>query len=118
MIRPIPFAPAILVTLTVLRSAGAQTLPPPDVAVPDAPVPIPRAVPEFIPGYLGVHTDDRKDAGVGARILEVTPGSPAALAGLREKDLVTGVDGRTIHSTDDFLSALQPLAAGSIVALE
>jgi hypothetical protein len=118
MIRPIPFAAALLVTLTVLRSAGAQALPPPDEVVPDAPVPIPRAVPEFIPGYLGVHTDDRKDAGVGARIAEVAPGSPAALAGLREKDLVTGVDGRTIHSTDDFLSSIQPLAAGSIVALE
>jgi hypothetical protein len=117
MIRRTSFAAAV-VTLTALRLANAQPLPPPDEVVPAAPVPIPRAVPEFIPGYLGVRTDDRKDAGVGARLIEVTPGSPAALAGLREKDLVTGVDGRTIHSTDEFLSALQPLAAGSIVALE
>jgi len=117
MIRRTSFAAAV-VTLTVLRFASAQTLPPPDEAVPAAAAPIPRAATEFIPGYLGIRTDDRKDAGVGARIAEVTPGSPAALAGLREKDLVTGVDGRAIHSSDDFLSGLQPLAAGSIVALE
>jgi membrane-associated protease RseP (regulator of RpoE activity) len=117
MIRRTPLAAAIAaMSITALRAASAQTLPPPDEAVPDAPTP--RAATEFIPGYLGVHTDDRKDAGVGARILDVTPGSPAALAGLREKDLVTGVDGRAIHSSDDLLSALQPLAAGSIVALE
>jgi len=119
MFRRTPLAAAIAaMTITVVRVASAQTLPPPDEAVPDAPVPTPRAAAEFIPGYLGVQTDDRRDAGVGARILDVTPGSPAALAGLREKDLVTGVDGRAIHSSDDFLSSLQPLAAGSIVALE
>ena len=116
MIRCIPLAAAILVTLAV-RSAIAQLLPPPE-AVPEAPVPTPRAATEFIPGYLGARTDDRKDAGVGARIVDVAPGSPAAFAGLREKDLVTGVDGRAIHSTDDFLSAVQPLAAGSVVSLE
>lgn len=108
---------AALLTLTVLRFANAQSLPLPE-AVPAATVPTPRAATEFIPGYLGVLTDDRKDAGVGARIVDVTPGSPAALAGLREKDLVTGIDGRAIHSGDEFFSALQPLAAGSIVALE
>jgi membrane-associated protease RseP (regulator of RpoE activity) len=118
MIRHTSFAAAIVVTLTFLRSAGAQTLPPPDEAVPETPVAPPRAATEFIPGYLGARTDDRKDAGVGARIVEVAAGSPAALAGLREKDLVTGVDGRAMHSGDDLLAALQPLGAGSIVSLE
>jgi len=118
MLHRIPIAAAILLALVSPRSADSQPVLPPDAPVPAAAVAVPPAATSFVPGYLGVLTDDRKDAGVGARITDVTPGSPGDLAGLRPKDLITGVDGRTIHSSDDLLAALQPLAAGSIVALE
>jgi len=114
--RNFTMAPLVLLA-GISASAFAQPLRPPIEPAPAAVAPVPAAS-TFIPGYLGIVADDRKDAGVGARITEVTPGSPAALAGLRAKDLVTGMDGRTIHSADEFIAALQPVAAGGTVALE
>lgn len=44
---------------------------------------------------LGVLTDPKSDK-EGAAVKEVTPGSPAASAGLRSGDVITGVDGKKI----------------------
>src|SRR5919204_189164 len=45
-------------------------------------------------------------ASSGIRVLEVTPGGPAARAGVRPGDIVVGIDGATIASLTDLQRAL------------
>ncbi|MGQ0574593.1 MAG: S1C family serine protease [Pseudonocardia sp.] len=54
---------------------------------------------------LGVDTD-------GALVLEVSPGGPAAAAGVRPGDVVVGFNGREIASFEDLLSALRDVEPG------
>jgi S1-C subfamily serine protease len=52
---------------------------------------------------LGVHVDMRaSDAdSIGATLSAVTPGGPAAKAGLRSGDIVTRIDGKSLTATDN-----------------
>src|SRR5262249_27235880 len=49
--------------------------------------------------YLGIIGEDA--AGKGAKLTQVTQGSPAEKAGLKAGDLVTAFGGKPIHSYDD-----------------
>ena len=54
----------------------------------------------------------------GALVLKVYPGSPAAQAGLQEKDVVVAVNGHPVTAREDVATALYTAAAGSAVSLE
>jgi serine protease Do len=54
----------------------------------------------------------------GALVRKVYPGSPAAQAGLAEKDVVTGVGGHPIASREDLTTAIYSVPAGSPLELD
>jgi S1-C subfamily serine protease len=47
----------------------------------------------------------------------ITPGSPAAKAGLHNGDLITAIDGRAVTSTDGFIATLDSYLPGNVVTL-
>jgi len=65
------------------------------------------------PGYLGAIADDRDENGRGVRVMKVAEGGPAAQGGLRERDLVTAIDGRPIRKMDDVARHLEATTAGA-----
>ncbi len=83
----------------------------------------PRALPS-IPGLgIAVVPDGAPGpfqeafAGEGARVARVDPGGPGSSAGLREGDLVAGVNGHRIHGPAGLLAATAALPSGSPVTL-
>jgi S1-C subfamily serine protease len=79
------------------------------------------------PPFLGVQTqpltaDLQQRFGVksdkGVVITEVVPGSPAAKAGLKEQDVITGVDAQPITGPQDLRDAVQKAGAGREVTLK
>jgi serine protease Do len=58
------------------------------------------------------------DAGRGAMVFKVYPGSPAAQAGLAEGDLVTSAGGRPVAAREDVTTELYSLPAGRGLPLE
>jgi len=54
----------------------------------------------------------------GALVFKVFPDSPAAQAGLQEKDVIVGAGGHPVASREDVTTALYTAAAGSPVELE
>jgi serine protease Do len=54
----------------------------------------------------------------GAMVVKIHPGSPAAQAGLQEKDVVVGVGGHAIANREDVTTALYSVPAGSLLQLE
>jgi len=87
---------------------------------PEASLPAPRRAADGVTekGYLGVVADDRQDRGRGVRILEVRPGSPAELAGLKADDLVTAAGGIRVRQLDDLSSILEGMAPGDRLEFE
>ena len=76
--------------------------------------------------YLGVSLGDLTpeaaerfglQAGSGAVIAEVSPGEPAARAGIEAEDVVTAVDSKEIESSGDLLSVLREYEPGETVTL-
>ena len=65
---------------------------------------------------IGV-TVDSGFAGPGARVAEVTPGSPAEAAGVETGDVFVAVDGRPISDSADLIVAIRDQAVGETVAL-
>lgn len=55
---------------------------------------------------IGAMVSDNPDGG-GALIRQVTPGSPAERAGLKQGDVVTGIDERRIASSDALVAAVR-----------
>ncbi len=70
-----------------------------------------RAVPPRI--GLGVVLGEAADG--GARIAAVTPGGPAAKAGLKAGDIVRSVHGRNVASPEDLVAALRGIQKGQAV---
>lgn len=55
---------------------------------------------------LGLRVQETDDS-VGVKVLDVSEGSLAAAAGIRENDVVTEIDGKSIRSTRDCAEAMQ-----------
>jgi S1-C subfamily serine protease len=54
----------------------------------------------------------------GVEIVDIVPGSPAALAGLRPEDLVVAVDGLPVEKVDDLQRLMVEELIGQPVAIE
>lgn len=65
--------------------------------------------------WLGVTGADREGK---ATITQVTPGAPAAKAGLKEGDVVVAIDGKEIDDYDKLLEAVRGKDAGDKLALK
>ncbi|HKC72709.1 MAG TPA: trypsin-like peptidase domain-containing protein [Chloroflexota bacterium] len=76
------------------------------------------------PGYLGVQArplDPQMatyyNLPMGAYVLKVEPGTPAARAGLRPHDIITAVDGQAIDQNHDLSTVIEMHQPGQTVAL-
>jgi serine protease Do len=67
-------------------------------------------------GFLGVSPADA--FGVGVRVNEVSPGCPAALAGVQQEDIITAIDGHKLNGQDDLLIYGGGALAGNQVTLD
>jgi S1-C subfamily serine protease len=68
---------------------------------------------------LGVNTRSVTDgARDGALVLNVEPGSAAASAGLREQDVVIGVEGEPVGSSEELVVAVDAYAPGDTITVE
>ena len=79
-----------------------------------------------VPAYLGVSTTTLTDAnrdrlggatGTGASVTSVSPGTPAEQAGLLAGDVVTGVGGEKVTSSDDLGTAIRRNKPGDRVEI-
>lgn len=68
-------------------------------------------------GFLGVNLG-RDEDGRGARIETVLDDSAAEEAGLRDGDVITGLDGKQIRDPGDLIRSMRGLEAGDEVELE
>ena len=69
-------------------------------------------------GYLGVSLLGRSDGGRGAVINDVTPGSPAGLAGLKAGDVVIAADGSPVDGQPGFVAAIRDKSPGDSIDIE
>jgi putative serine protease PepD len=72
--------------------------------------------------YLGVSLDGTSYGGAQIATQDdpnppITPGSPAAKAGLQNGDLITAIDGKAVSSTDGFIATLDNYSPGDVVTL-
>lgn len=74
------------------------------------------AIASGAPAWLGV--DMGSFAGAGAVIVDVVPGSPAAVAGLEPGDVITQVANRPVWAATDVESALAGMRAGERVEIQ
>jgi serine protease Do len=68
--------------------------------------------PELAP-HFGLKTGEG-----GAVIASVTPDGPGAKSGLQKDDVVTGIDGKAVHSSDDLTMEVISHAPGSRITLD
>ena len=82
---------------------------------------------KVVRGFLGVSAQDITPALAesfnlkdhhGALVVEVQPGSPAAKAGLKEGDVITGVDGEPVTDSNKLTFAVSAIAPGTKVDLD
>ncbi|MBA3488255.1 MAG: trypsin-like peptidase domain-containing protein [Longispora sp.] len=66
--------------------------------------------------YIGVRVSN-SETKAGAEIAGVDPGSPAEKAGLKQGDLVTAIDGKTVRNSDELVSMVQAVQPGSKLSL-
>ncbi|MEO8711752.1 MAG: PDZ domain-containing protein [Parafilimonas sp.] len=67
--------------------------------------------------HIGISAQDTED-GNGVKIIGVDDeDSPAAKAGLKEGDIITQVNGKTITSTDDLRQSIKDIKKGDIVKI-
>jgi len=65
--------------------------------------------------YVGVSLNP--DSSGGAAIVTVAPSSPASSAGLQQGDLITGLDGKPITSTQQFIETVDTHPPGQTITL-
>lgn len=74
---------------------------------------------QFVPGFLGVRGNNAPaGSDPGAVVIEVTPGSAAAAAGLEVGDLITNFDGFVVTGILDLAARVRDREAGETVELE
>ena len=80
---------------------------------------------DVVPAFLGINGDDvtpevaeRFGTTAGAVAVRVLEGTPAAEAGLREGDIITGIDGTQIESMIELSSQIQRRSPGQTVTLD
>ena len=66
---------------------------------------------------IGISIEDLTE-GPGAKVLEVTEGSPAAKAGIAKNDIITSVDGSSICDVATLQEKASDLKAGDTIALK
>lgn len=101
-------------------SIGEPIVLPPNqapAAAPAAAAP-PAAPPGAVPGngWLGIVVAESRTPGRWV-VAEVTPGSPAAAAGIRAGDDVRAINGTRLQSADDVSQSLTALAPGQAVSV-
>jgi putative serine protease PepD len=69
-------------------------------------------------GYLGVSVLDRNDGGLGAMIAEVSPGSPADLAGMEVNDVVIEADGSPVDGQPALVAAIRDKSPGDSIKID
>ena len=69
-------------------------------------------------GFLGVSGTEPTMGRSGAFVTNVHPGTPAAEAGLRSGDLITGFEGEPIESMAELAARVRPTKPGTLVTLE
>ena len=69
-------------------------------------------------GYLGVSVLDRNDGGLGAMIAEVSPGSPADLAGMKVDDVVIQADGSPVDGQPALVAAIRDKSPGDSIKID
>lgn len=67
------------------------------------------------PTYLGFDVEEPVGGGLGVRVIEVTPNSPAWKAGFKVGDRILAINGFAIANLDAMVEQLTPLAAGESV---
>jgi membrane-associated protease RseP (regulator of RpoE activity) len=70
------------------------------------------AVAQANKGYLGFTPDENDKAKNGVRVVQVKPGGPADLAGLKANDLITAVDGKPVATLDEMDALLDKTTPG------
>lgn len=112
----LPWVPAIAAEHPVDPAAGSGktvAIPPPD-GVSTA-------------GFLGVGLDEVDPAlayqlelkdGLGALVMMVSPGSPAATMGIKPYDVITGADGREIHGPQELSRVVRAKPIGETISIE
>ncbi len=70
------------------------------------------AAPQANKGYLGFTPDENYAPKNGVRVVQVKPGGPADLAGLKANDLITVVDGKSVPTLDEMDALLEKTSAG------
>jgi S1-C subfamily serine protease len=94
------------------KSARRQQAPPPQ--------PRPQAADntgDVRQGWLGVHLFNTTQQQGGATVAKVMPNGPAHMAGIKEGDIITMVNGRKVSATPDLVMAIRSLPAGSRVKI-
>jgi membrane-associated protease RseP (regulator of RpoE activity) len=66
---------------------------------------------------LGVNIDDAGPGG-GVKVVGVSPGGPAAEAGVKSGDVITSMDGKALASGRDLVAAMRGVEPGQTVRLE
>ena len=69
-------------------------------------------------GYHGVSVLDRNDGGLGAMIAEVSPGSPADLAGMKVDDVVIQADGSPVDGQPALVAAIRDKSPGDTIKID
>jgi serine protease Do len=69
-------------------------------------------------GFLGVQLSPDAGRGEGVRVFRVTPGSPAARAGLLGGDVIVAVDDMPVYENDDLFFTVGTALAGSEIQVE
>lgn len=104
--------------------AAAPSLPSvPRFRAPDVPKALTPASPAE--GFLGISVGDltdnqkeRYDIDAGAYVEEITEGTPAEIAGLKEGDIVTAFDGKPVADGDDLYQKIRKSEPGKKVPIE